>query len=181
LDSPHPDHRQAIVDAVATTERLGETIEDLITLSRNTSRVSGSLALDTLLGEISETWDSRLAAAGRELQLRVDPGLPPCLASAAAVRQILAVLVDNAVQHGAGTVALHARDSSATTVIDVSDEGTSLARDQTDLLDRRTAKGHGIGLSLARDLAEAEGGRLRLSSRTPTTFTLFLPTPPPQG
>jgi signal transduction histidine kinase len=93
----------------------------------------------------------------------------------------LAVLVDNAAQHGAGTVTVHARDASATTAIDISDEGTGLDDDQTDLLDRRTAKGHGIGLSLARDLAEAEGGRLRLSSRTPTTFTFFLPTPPPPG
>jgi signal transduction histidine kinase len=181
LDSPHPDHRQAIVDAVATTERLGETIEDLIALSRNTSRVAEPLALDVLLGEISDTWGGRLAAAGRGLQASVDPGLLPCLASKAAVRQILAVLVDNAVQHGAGTVTVHARDASATTAIDVSDEGTNLDHDQRDLLDRRTVKGHGIGLSLARDLAEAEGGRLRLSSRTPTTFTLFLPSPLPQG
>jgi signal transduction histidine kinase len=181
LDSPHPDHRQAIVDAVATTERLGETIEDLIALSRNTSRVTEPLALDAVLGEISDTWGGRLAAVGRGLQISVDPGLPSCPASAAAVRQILAVLVDNAAEHGAGTVTVHARDASATTAIDVSDEGTSLNQVQGDLLDRRTATGHGIGLSLARDLAEAEGGRLRLSSRAPTTFTLFLPTPLPQG
>jgi signal transduction histidine kinase len=177
LDAPDPDHRQSIVDAVATTERLGETIEDLIALARNTNRVTELLALETLLGEISEVWGSRLAEAGRELHISVDAGLPPCLASTAAVRQILAVLVDNAVQHGAGTVTIHARDASATTAIDVSDEGTGLGHEPTDLLDRRTAKGHGLGLALARDLAEAEGARLRLTGRAPTTFTLFLPTP----
>jgi signal transduction histidine kinase len=175
LDAPQPDYRQAIVDAVATTERLGETIEDLIALSRNTTRVTGPLALDALLGELPDTWGGRLAAAERQLQVSADPGLPPCRASGAAVRQILAVLIDNAAQHGVGTVTVHARGASAATAIDVSDEGTELSHDQTDLLDRRTASGHGIGLSLARDLAEAEGGRLRLSSRTPTTFTLFLP------
>lgn len=177
LDSPHPDHRQAIVDAVATTERLAETIEDLIALSRNTSRVSAPLALGTLLAEISDEWRGRLAESGRALQISVEPDLPSSLVSTAAVRQILAVLVDNAVQHGAGTVTVRARDAGAATAIDVSDEGTGLAHDRDEMLPRRRATGHGLGLALARDLAEAEGGRLRLSSRVPTTFSLFLPAP----
>ncbi|MEZ0365174.1 sensor histidine kinase [Mycobacterium sp. pUA109] len=176
LDSPHADHRQAIIDAVATTERLSDTIEDLIALARNTTRSTERVELQALLDELADTWGRRLAEAGRELRVSADAGLPPPLASTAAVRQILAVLIDNAVQHGVGAVTVHARDTSAATAIDVADEGTGLDQDQFDLLYRRSARGHGLGLALARDLAEAEGGRLRLSSRTPTTFTLFLPT-----
>ncbi|WP_163757403.1 sensor histidine kinase [Mycobacterium botniense] len=178
LDSPHPDYRQAIVDAVATTERLSRTIDELTALARGASRGTEPLPLHELLAEIRDTWGPRLADAGRSLQVGADTSLPSTAASTAAVRQILAVLVDNALQHGTGTVTVHAREASATTAIDVSDEGT--CSDKTGLLDRRSARGHGLGLALARDLADAEGGRLRLSSRAPTTFTLFLP-PPQQG
>jgi signal transduction histidine kinase len=183
LDSPHPDHRQAIIDAVATTERLDRTIDDLIALARDTTHATEPLPLDALLTEISDTWASRLAETGRALRISADAGLLPSPASTAAVRQILAVLTDNAARHGVGAVTVHAREASGTTAIDVSDEGTGLRQDEAALFRRRTTSGHGIGLPLARDLAEAEGARLRLSSRTPTTFTLFLPTPtqPPTG
>jgi len=58
----------------------------------------------------------------------------------------------------------------------VEDEGTIGVPDGT-LFARRSshARDHGIGLALARSLAEAEGLRLVLATRQPTAFELILP------
>ncbi|MCY0930240.1 ATP-binding protein [Streptomyces sp. H27-H1] len=90
--------------------------------------------------------------------------------------QILDILLDNARRHGSGTVTVSLRDLGSALALDVADEGTPVldpkavfARGAT------TGPGSGIGLALARELAEAAGARLALSGTGPTRFTLLLP------
>ena len=88
------------------------------------------------------------------------------------------MLVDNAAEHGAGTVTIHARPTAGALAVDVTDEGPGPPGPEEDFFRRRseTATGRGIGLALARSLTEAEGGRLVLARPGPAPcFTVLLP------
>jgi signal transduction histidine kinase len=176
IDAPGQDLDAAIRTAIGSTDQLIRTIDDLLALARDTTRVAGPLHLTDVISELTDQWHGLLAAAGRPLRTAVPDALPAAAASGAAVRQILAVLLDNAVRHGAGTVTVTVRESGDALAVDVGDEGAGV-RDTEEIFVRRSPKagGHGIGLALARSLAEAEGGRLVLTHPLPATFTLLLP------
>lgn len=177
LVNPRADTRAALSSALESVDRLERTVSELLVLARGArGHDRGPLDVPGLLKEIEEGWPRRPGADGRPVRIVTASEIPRSTASTAAVRQILAVLVDNAVVHGAGPVTVAVRDAAGALAIDVSDEGPGPAVGEAVFAPREKARnGHGIGLSLARRLAEAEGGRLRLTSRQPTTFTVLLP------
>ena len=173
-----PDIRRAVAASLVDADRLEAIIDELLTLARaGQAAAAGSVDLDALLGELSPEWGARLALHGRDLEVQVDPGTPRARASTAAVRQVLGVLVDNATTHGRGTVAVVVREASGAVAVDVSDEGPGVQGLEGTVFAQRPDRGdgHGIGLALARRLAEAEQGRLMLSRAVPPVFTLLLP------
>ena len=187
LDDPRADLQAAITAGIATTDRLDRTITDLLALARDTHHGRHDAALGPLITDLEHEWHGALAVSGRALRVSVDAEMTTCLVAGPVVRQIVAVLLDNANKHGMGTVSVLARDAGDTLAVDVADEGTGIDPG-TDVFQRRDDHAddnhrgdgrrdarHGIGLALARRLAEAEGGRLRLTRRSPTTFTLLLP------
>jgi len=183
-----PDREDALRVAGDVVDHLEATVDDLLALARDTADRKSPLSLGQLLDELTLAWQPRLAAAGRRLVPAVEPELPPVQASAAAVRQILDVLVANAVEHGAGVVTLTARPSGTGLSLDVTDEGTTTIADREAIFARRpsasandaTGGARGIGLALARSLASAEGGRLLLRHAGPgPCFSLLLPAAEP--
>ncbi|HTK15932.1 MAG TPA: HAMP domain-containing sensor histidine kinase [Acidimicrobiia bacterium] len=175
LMTPRSDARAALGDLLAPIDRLEATVDDLLDLARDTHGDRAALDVAKLLGDLDDEWHARLAAVARPLRVELEPALPAPLVSASAVRQVLEVMLGNAYQHGDGTVTVRARHAPGAIVIDVADEGPGMA-DIRAPFERRTGDGHGIGLALARTLAEAEGGRLVLDrpGRAPV-FSLFIP------
>ncbi|MEV0071902.1 MULTISPECIES: HAMP domain-containing sensor histidine kinase [unclassified Amycolatopsis] len=172
LETPGLDPYEAIRAGIDSADRLERTIDDLLALSRERRAPRAELDLDAVLAELREAGAPLLNGRGLHVDV-LDP--PTVRASAAAVRQVLAVLLDNATTHGRGPVTVVARDAGGALAIDVADDGPDLGDTDPFALARTAPPGHGIGLRLARSLAEADGGRLRLSSPHPPTFTLLLP------
>jgi signal transduction histidine kinase len=125
-----------------------------------------------------------------ERPLRLD--LPPRLdaqGDADLLRQVLQNLVSNAVKYGVpeGWIAISARRTDTGWQVDVSNASAGIAYEQRErLFDRfyradhaynRRIPGVGLGLALAREIARAHGGELKLSDCTSSqvTFSLTLP------
>lgn len=183
---PGADH-ELLADAVAQVDRLDDTITQLLSLARDTHDDRSALEPGELLSEVERRWGKVLAHAHRLLVVRVDDAAPSARASRTAVLHVLDTLVENAATHGAGTVDVRARRSHGALNIEVADEGQGIDGDPELVFRRRQGaqeptnpangtSGAGIGLALARRLAEAEGGRLVLSTARPhPRFSLFLP------
>jgi signal transduction histidine kinase len=176
LERPEADLPAAIRTAVQRGEHLQEIIEDLLRLARDAGPERERLDTPALLDDLRARWHGPLATAGRPFTIAVQQPLPEIHSMPSAIRQILEVLVDNAITHGRGRITVEAGDVGTGLAIDVSDEGPGIA-DGDDVFARRksSGRGHGIGLALARSLAEAEGGRLVLRRPAPPIFTLLLP------
>jgi signal transduction histidine kinase len=176
------DPHSAMLRALAAADEIQATIETLLALARDQP---GSTAdVGTSLDQLRDRWTGRLAAGDRPLRIDVQRDADRRVrCSQGALDQILDVLLDNATRHGTGVVTLTARPLPGALALDVSNPGPAIATPAHELFRRRStqAHGHGIGLSLARSLAEADGARLVLTSASPPTFTLLIPAEPPDS
>jgi signal transduction histidine kinase len=178
LSRPGADLRAALGDALSRSEHLRTTIEDLLSLVRRPGYTAAPIDLGALMEDVRARWHGPLAAHGRQLVSRIEPDVARCLGTTAAVRQVIDVLVGNALCHGDGTVTIDVHDVGTGVAIEVTDEGTGLAGEPDDLLagSAGRADGHGRGLPLARALADASGGRLVVRRAAPEPiFSLLLP------
>ena len=93
--------------------------------------------------------------------------------------QILQILIENSLDHGAGRVEIETRSSGSSVVVEVRDEGEGVPSAIAPHIFERsvTSHGSGLGLGLARQLAERNGGRLELVQAQPAVFAVFLSGP----
>ena len=168
---------RAPVDAAAAlgdVERIEQTVAHLLAFARDAFPVASTCPLAPVISSAVERWTPRAAAQSRVIT-SVDGSAVEVRSAAISIDQILDVLIDNALAHGRGDVTLVVRTMAGGAAIDVVDQGslTSAGADD-EIFHRGNGTNNGIGLALARSIAEAEGGRLLIARRHPTTFSLFL-------
>ena len=155
----------ADIDAALTqVDRLEQTIATLVAHARGPSPArTAKTDLAERVEEIRQRWHGRLAAAGRPLRIVVETR-PACARIAEAVLdEITDILMQNAVDHGAGAVTVTVREAGVTLALEIADQGPGFAADPEALFARGAGSGAGIGLSLARSLAHSSGALLQVS------------------
>lgn len=163
--------------ALAQVERLTDVVERLLTNSRDPRTGSAvTFDLDEVIKQQLEEWRPAYRSAGRAIVSSGKRHLT-AVGTPGAVAQVLAALIENSLMHGGGTVALRTRVTGNQAVIEVTDEGPGVPSELGSRIFERTISGRnstGIGLAVARDLAEADGGRLEMLQAAPPVFGLFL-------
>jgi signal transduction histidine kinase len=169
--------REEATIALTQVERLTDVVERLLTNARDPHTGSAvGFDLDEVVKQQIEEWRPAYRSAGRAIVCSGRPAMR-AVATPGAVAQVLAALIENSLMHGGGTVALRTRVTGNQSVIEVTDEGPGVPADLGARIFERSISGRnstGIGLAVARDLAEADGGRLELLQQYPPVFALFL-------
>ena len=154
--------RQEAEDALAQVERLDRVISALLARARGDAAAPTLLDLAEVLRQETSVWSQALEAHDRVLSLDLQPGVW-VRARREHLTGVVTCLLENALRHGSGTVSVSSRRVGDLVLVLVADEGT------------------GLGLALARSLATAEGGGLRLAQAAPACFELSLPAVTPPG
>ena len=110
-------------------------------------------------------------AYGVRLDLHAQPGLPPVLCDAIALRRVLDNLVTNAVQSlggDAGSVTISTEHRDRAVFVTVADTGDGMTPEQVDRALRgfytTKPQGTGLGLSVVRRLVADHGGEVRITT-----------------
>jgi signal transduction histidine kinase len=188
-EDPSPAEREEFVRTMRQQiERLTKLTTDLLDLSQLDAgamvMTAGSVDLGDLAREAAREFGPRAEAHGSRLQLRTAERPVIATADRERVRQIIRILLDNALTHTAeGTeVSMTVNSSSRRRAeLIVSDQGQGIPqRVQGRVFERfytgDSSGGSGLGLAIATELAQRMDGRITISSsRRFTAFTLELP------
>jgi two-component system, OmpR family, sensor histidine kinase KdpD len=148
--------------------RLDRVVEQLLDLSR---LEAGAAEPHRDLWHVDELVSQSLTGLGAEaarVQVEIGPSTPPVEVDAAQVERVLANLIDNALHYSPSESAVVVRAEPGATELrlHVVDRGPGLPDEERDALFQpfrrgdAVKRGSGLGLSIARGFAEANGGRV---------------------
>ncbi len=172
---PLREQAEALDDIDAEVTHLTGLVDDLLLLARSDSGALTLTPMPTDLGDVvAEAASSLTKAAGdRGVHLSVDPAPAVVRADAARVRQVVTILVDNALRHTprGGEVRVVVRADGSAATLDVEDDGPGIRdADMPHVFDRfwraqgAPSGGTGLGLAIARTIVEQHGGRIMVSN-----------------
>ena len=187
-----PDQRESFLGLISSeTDRLAVLVGDVLDTSRIEAGTFTYRFDDVDLGELVRDSVAGISLAQDEVRVSADVRgeMPPVRGDRDRLQQVLTNLLDNAVKYSpAGKeVRVTAFRLDPHLRIEVADHGPGIPSDQQRLIFEKFGRGHsagspgkpgtGLGLFIARSIAEAHGGALEVASAPDAgaTFTLTLP------
>lgn len=160
------DLREAAGDIVAESTRMGRIVTDLLTLAR----------LDAGIKPVHEAVDLAALVAGIARRAGIDAGTPvraPVTGDAAALEQLVWILIDNARNHGAPPISVEVGVGAGVVTLNVDDAGPGIPPEhRTSVFERfhrvdgvRSDGGAGLGLAIAREIALVHGAGISVGDR----------------
>ncbi|MHC5905060.1 sensor histidine kinase [Streptomyces sp. S6] len=173
--------------AARQTRRLQALAEDLLLLARLDTRAPASDAEPVDLSALASRLTDQYLLAERPLTLTCDSAEPAFVqGDPGEYERLLRNLVDNAARHAAHRIQITVRAEADRVVLTVHDDGPGIPPEDAERVFERFVRlddarsrdqgGAGLGLAIARDLAQRHGGTLTLTPRTlGACFELRLP------
>jgi len=183
--------------------RMGLLVEDLLLLARlDQQRPLARQPVDLLSLAADAVHDARLLAPSRTIRLSVQPGAAfLVIGDEPRLRQVIGNLMSNALTHtpedspievsiGSGTLDPRVPDSAPAVILDVTDHGPGMTKEQAqrvferfyraDQARTRATGGSGLGLAIVSALVVAHGGvaSVRTAPGRGATFRIALPLAP---
>jgi len=178
--------------AQAQTEKLSELVNDLVTLARlDEEKPPARFARFDISGVVTETAESFrdfAAVRGHALEADAAPGLS-CCGDEYAIRQLVSVLLDNAVKYSplGSTVTVRLHKLYSYVRIEIEDAGIGIPKEDYNKIFQRfyrgfhptvqQSEGSGVGLYLSRKILEEQGGSIMVKPafRQGSIFVIQLP------
>jgi signal transduction histidine kinase len=178
-------------------DRLSKMVNDLLDLSRIEAgleaRRLATIDLEMVAKDVQEAFQARSERAGIRLTSRLETRLPPINGNEDQIRRMLYNLVDNALKYtphgGQVEILLRRGDATDTLLLSVKDSGFGIAAAQLPHIFERFyrveatrpryghSQGSGLGLPIAKSIAEIHGGRIGVASQVGSGSTFWVELP----
>ncbi len=180
-------HRDPIEVIKSETARASQVVKDLLAFARRSENRREPLDLDVLVERTLRLRGFQLADANVTVDLRLDRALPPVVADARQLQQVVLNLVTNAVQAmaplGGGTLRVATRALPGSVVLEVADSGRGIPESarahifEPFFTTKAEGEGTGLGLSVSYGIITAHGGSIGIAetSERGTTMVVSLP------
>ncbi|MGM9961015.1 MAG: sensor histidine kinase [Allobaculum sp.] len=184
MEQDHDEHWLKNIEEEAT--RMNSLITSLLDLTRSeqTDPVLERVNLSRLLEKQSLIMEAAMFEKNLVLEEEIEPDLM-IMANSAAIQQVVAILIDNAIEHSDGKVIAKAMRKGREVQFSISNTGKPIPEaDRERIFERfyradtsrnRASGRYGLGLAIAKSIVESHHGRIQVScAQGITTFSVTL-------